>query len=459
MAEGFRRRCAGMPASGCRCIGLGIAVSALAFGLVGSAGPAQGAAVPAVCWAVPDDAATLYTFTPSPSAVVPPTESPLGRMFDGEGMLYRAATNSIGVFVDSPSRLWYRELGSGVETVTSAEIPGHVEAAAYWVDPAAPAVEQLWVVIGARKLYRLNAATAAIEEGPIELAGFEGSIGGLAIHPTTGEMFFTDDHPESELWKLDRNGFVATKIATLRLPDGNLPDAEALDFDAAGVLYTEEENGDDKSVAEFRRYLYAVDLATGAMTKAAGPFPGSGDLEGVACNAGAAAFATAPEPPPPAPAVAAIDVEKFVQGEDADTAPGVVIAEGFPVAFRYDITNSGGVGLHDISVVDDRGVVIVCPGGGPSIPSLAPGAQVVCTGGAIATRGDYVNVATATGLPDGGGPAVSDTDAAHYVGWPGSPGELPETGAPSIELGGIAAAVVVAGFLMVVVAGRRRFPA
>jgi hypothetical protein len=119
--------------------------------------------------------------------------------------------------------------------------------------------------------------------------------------------------------------------------------------------------------------------------------------------------------------VPGIDLEKATNGEDADQPPGPGLPAGAPVVWTYQVTNTGNAPLAAVTVVDDQGVIVVCPGS-----TLAVGASMVCVGQGVA-RGmggcvgeecpppppPYANVGTATGTaPDG--QVVSDSDPSHY---------------------------------------------
>lgn len=110
----------------------------------------------------------------------------------------------------------------------------------------------------------------------------------------------------------------------------------------------------------------------------------------------------------PAPA---IDVEKRVDGEDADLPPGPTVELGQLLSWSYLVTNVGDVGLSGITVTDSDGTAVTC-----SATSLEPGQAMTCTGSGIAAACQQQNVATATGNPVGGGGAVSDQDPVHYFG-------------------------------------------
>ena len=105
-----------------------------------------------------------------------------------------------------------------------------------------------------------------------------------------------------------------------------------------------------------------------------------------------------------------IELKKFTNGEDADTAPGPFIAVGAPVTWTYRVTNTGNGALADIVVSDDRGVAVSCPGA-----TLAVGASMTCTGTGTAQAGQYTNDATVTGSTAVGEP-VSASDPSNYYG-------------------------------------------
>jgi len=107
---------------------------------------------------------------------------------------------------------------------------------------------------------------------------------------------------------------------------------------------------------------------------------------------------------------AAIDIEKLVNGEDADEAPGPSVFVGATVQWTYVVTNTGAVDLSQVSVTDDRGVAVSCPK-----TALQPGETMTCTASDIVGPEQYVNVGTATGRTPCA-VTVSDTDPAHYYG-------------------------------------------
>jgi hypothetical protein len=104
----------------------------------------------------------------------------------------------------------------------------------------------------------------------------------------------------------------------------------------------------------------------------------------------------------------AVDVEKLVNGEDADTAPGLLVSFGAALTFQYVVTNTGEVPLIDLVVTDSDGLAVSCPK-----DRLEPGESMTCTAGATAQAGPHVNLGIVLGRPKCG-PDVRDQDPAHY---------------------------------------------
>ena len=118
----------------------------------------------------------------------------------------------------------------------------------------------------------------------------------------------------------------------------------------------------------------------------------------------------------------AVDIEKFTNGDDADSAPGPTVEVGDPVTWTYVVTNQGTIALTGITVVDDKGVSVSCPA-----TTLTAGQSMTCTGAGVATLGQYRNVGTVTATSTAG--SVTDTDASHYLGIVPT-----ETTEPKVEL-------------------------
>ena len=109
------------------------------------------------------------------------------------------------------------------------------------------------------------------------------------------------------------------------------------------------------------------------------------------------------------PSGPAVQLVKSTNGEDANDAPGPTVQVGQTVTWTYRVTNTGTVPLTGVTVVDDRGVTVTCPG-----TTLAVGQSMTCTGTGVAVEGQYRNVGTVTASS----PTVSvtDTDPSHYFG-------------------------------------------
>jgi hypothetical protein len=117
----------------------------------------------------------------------------------------------------------------------------------------------------------------------------------------------------------------------------------------------------------------------------------------------------------------AIDLEKLVNGQDADTPmEAVVVSEGNPLTFEYIVTNTGDAAFYDVVVTDDNET----PGDVTdditigTIHSLAPGQSKTFIRQAFAEAGLHTDVGTVCGRPStssGCEPPVCDDDAANYI--------------------------------------------
>ena len=104
--------------------------------------------------------------------------------------------------------------------------------------------------------------------------------------------------------------------------------------------------------------------------------------------------------------LAAVDIEKSTNGQDADTAPGPELAVGIPVTWTYRVTNTGNTELTGITVTDDQGVTVTC-----GQTTLAVADTMTCTATGTATQGQYTNLGTVTTTQ-----GATDTDRSHYLG-------------------------------------------
>ncbi len=135
---------------------------------------------------------------------------------------------------------------------------------------------------------------------------------------------------------------------------------------------------------------------------------------------------------------------KSLNGNDANTTPGVSVTPGQPVAVTFAVTNTGTAHLANVAVTDSDLTTITCPGSATNtphvIPLLGPAGSdtdtITCTATlpALTAGATHTNTATATGTPtlaDGTTPAVGTngqplpaptaTDPAHAYA-PARPG-------------------------------------
>jgi hypothetical protein len=110
---------------------------------------------------------------------------------------------------------------------------------------------------------------------------------------------------------------------------------------------------------------------------------------------------------------AAVDIEKLVNGVDADAPTGPMVGVGGPVDWTYAVTNTGNGGLTSIVVHDLDGVGVTCPSS-----TLAVGASMTCTGAGTAQSGQYSNVANVVGFT-AAGRRVLDVDPSTTTAPPG----------------------------------------
>jgi uncharacterized protein with FMN-binding domain len=106
------------------------------------------------------------------------------------------------------------------------------------------------------------------------------------------------------------------------------------------------------------------------------------------------------EPPYPG-----IDLEKYVNGEDADSPTGPVVSVGSVVTFDFEVINIGDVDLTNVVIKDN---VLGSIG---TIPKLVVGASKTFTKTISAKTGQHTNTATVTTDQD-----AKDTDDGNYYG-------------------------------------------
>ncbi|HET9227712.1 MAG TPA: hypothetical protein VFR31_13650 [Thermoanaerobaculia bacterium] len=111
----------------------------------------------------------------------------------------------------------------------------------------------------------------------------------------------------------------------------------------------------------------------------------------------------------------AIEILKVTNGEDADAAPGPLVAVGSDVTWEYLVTNTGEVELTGIVVEDDDpSLTVSCPK-----DTLAPGESMTCTASGKAKACQYTNLGSVSGLT-ASGKTANDSDRSHYFGEDGS---------------------------------------
>jgi uncharacterized repeat protein (TIGR01451 family) len=90
-------------------------------------------------------------------------------------------------------------------------------------------------------------------------------------------------------------------------------------------------------------------------------------------------------------------VQKWTNDQAISAAPGPLIAQGAPVAWRYTFTNTGNITLTNLALSDDRIPVLTCAEG--DIPAvLPPAGNFTCTVTGQAELGQYQNRATVQGI-------------------------------------------------------------
>jgi uncharacterized repeat protein (TIGR01451 family) len=112
-----------------------------------------------------------------------------------------------------------------------------------------------------------------------------------------------------------------------------------------------------------------------------------------------------------------IKIVKFVNGQDADTAPGPHVPAGSTVTFTYVVTNTGNVPLANVVVIDDKlGPITTFTGDTNGNSLLDLNETWTYTQSATAVAGQQTNTGTATGEDANTGATVTDNNPANYFG-------------------------------------------
>ena len=115
---------------------------------------------------------------------------------------------------------------------------------------------------------------------------------------------------------------------------------------------------------------------------------------------------------------------KEVNGDDAQTAPGIYVPPASGVTWTYTVTNLGQTDLFDVAVTDDQLPAgdISCADhlgdtdGNNIVDIIRVGETVVCTASGTAITGQYTNTGSVEASPPVGDD-VTDDDPANYYGY------------------------------------------
>ncbi len=106
---------------------------------------------------------------------------------------------------------------------------------------------------------------------------------------------------------------------------------------------------------------------------------------------------------------AKVQFETSVNGNDADTAPGVTLAAGSNARWTYRVTNSGQAELRNVRVSDDQGIVSCAQA------VLAAGATLTCSVDSLVQEGAFGATGMVTADPPCGS-TLSAQDPTYYFG-------------------------------------------
>ena len=115
-----------------------------------------------------------------------------------------------------------------------------------------------------------------------------------------------------------------------------------------------------------------------------------------------------------------INLEKYTEGQDADTSPGPQLKAEDSVSWLFEVINTGDVDLTNIQVTDlqllptESESKVVCV-----ISDLAINERKTCSFSDVVVEGQYENLGKVT-ADAVGGVIVSDEDMSHYEGIPAS---------------------------------------
>lgn len=110
-----------------------------------------------------------------------------------------------------------------------------------------------------------------------------------------------------------------------------------------------------------------------------------------------------------------LTIVKTTNGEDVDSAPGLLLTPGDEVEWTYTVTNTGSLALVDVLVedLDAEGVLVFSD----TVANLAPGESVTLSASGTAVAGQYRNTVTAiAGDPAGSELPLTAADDSWYFG-------------------------------------------
>lgn len=227
--------------------------------------------------------------------------------------------------------------------------------------------------------------------------------------------------------------FTATNTGDVTLTNIQLTEQEfknaagdRLTLDAAPVLDTAKSTGTLDSLAPGQILVWTAPYTvTEADVAVSGAIVNTAKVEGTPPGVTTPVTDEDDEKVYPA-GVPGIDIVKFIDDDDANSAPGILVPAGHVAKFRYVVTNTGNTVLRDVKVVDDKGVKVSFPADFSG--TLKPGEKVTGTGTGAIPAGEYKNIGTVTGTPvdEDGNPvldqdgkpitSVTDEDPAHAFG-------------------------------------------
>ena len=242
------------------------------------------------CYALPDNASQLYilqldTLNPGPVTIVP-----LDRTYTGEGMAYDPVTSLIYAWRGQSDReMWSIDPATGDETLITNDFDGNfpnldqVQGASVEYNRAT-LKSTLHVLVDDHDLgfmvYEVDTVTGNASNPIGPASGSFSNPASLAISPIDGKWYVTRDFGTRRLGEMNP---LTGAITTLTDIAGN-PDAEGLDFADDTEVYVEEDSG-----LLGGRHIYQLDKQTGELSVATQTIPGSGDIEGISCNANSTA--------------------------------------------------------------------------------------------------------------------------------------------------------------------------